>query len=264
MLFLNGTLSPYETSTVTSYTFPDQEQVRDIHVIAEALVCVHVNGAEWVSLACTPVQQKELAVGFLLGEGVIDSLGEVQTLHVSAEGLCVEVWLSHAAQPPTRRVLTSGCGGGVSFSDLQALAPRLDSALRLPAKQVPACLQLLTSSAALHRLTGGVHASGLFKDGQLVSMAEDIGRHNTIDKIRGDCALRGQDVWGGLLVSTGRISSEMLAKAARMGCPLVASRTSATSLAVQLARAWGITLIGYVRGNRMTVYTGSERLIRNA
>jgi FdhD protein len=251
---------PYETSTVTGYTFPGQEQEQDVPVIAEALVCVHVNGAEWVSLACTPIQQKELAVGFLLGEGVIDSLGEVQSLHLSAEGLCVEVWLSHAIQPPTRRVLTSGCGGGVSFSDLQSLATRLESDLRLPAEQVPAFLQVLTSNATLHRLTGGVHASGLFRDGQLVSMAEDVGRHNTIDKVWGDCALRGQDVSGGLLASTGRISIEMLAKAARMGCPVVASRTSATSLAVQLARACGITLVGYVRRNRMTVYTGGERL----
>ncbi len=194
---------------------------------------------------------------------VIDSLEDVQTLHVSAEGLCVEVWLSHAIQLPARRVLTSGCGGGVSFSELQSLAPCLDSDLRLPAEQVPACLQLLMSSATLHHLTGGVHASGLFKDGQLVSMAEDVGRHNTIDKVRGDCALRGQDVGGGVLASTGRVSSEMLAKAAMMGCPVVASRTSATSLAVQLARSWGITLIGYVRRNRMTVYTGGERLIRD-
>jgi len=93
-----------------------------------------------------------------------------------------------------------------------------------------------------------------------MSLAEDVGRHNTLDKVRGDCLLRGVETQGGLLVSTGRISSEMLNKAARMGCPIVVSRTSATSLSVSLARAWNLTLVGYLRRGQMTVYANGWRL----
>jgi FdhD protein len=94
----------------------------------------------------------------------------------------------------------------------------------------------------------------------MVSSGEDVGRHNTLDKVRGDCFLRGIDTLGGILLSTGRISSEMLDKAAKMGCPIVASRTSPTSLAVQLARAWNITLVGYLRRGKMLVYANDWRL----
>jgi FdhD protein len=92
-------------------------------------------------------------------------------------------------------------------------------------------------------------------------VAEDIGRHNTLDRLRGECLRSGLDPHGLILLATGRISSEMIQKAVRMGCPVVASRTSPTSLSVGLAREWNITLCGYVRRNRMNVYAHSERLV---
>ncbi|MDE3091141.1 MAG: formate dehydrogenase accessory sulfurtransferase FdhD, partial [Chloroflexota bacterium] len=92
-------------------------------------------------------------------------------------------------------------------------------------------------------------------------IAEDVGRHNTLDKIRGDCLMRGVATRDGILISTGRISSEMITKAAKMLVPIVVSRTSPTHLAVELARAWNITLIGYARGGQMQVYTGIERIV---
>jgi len=94
----------------------------------------------------------------------------------------------------------------------------------------------------------------------MVSYGEDVGRHNTLDKIRGDCFLRGVDTRGGILLTTGRISSEMLNKAAKMGCPIIASRTSPTSLSVRLAQVWNITLVGYLRRGRMLVYANGWRL----
>jgi FdhD protein len=100
----------------------------------------------------------------------------------------------------------------------------------------------------------------LFQGTTMVSSAEDVGRHNTLDKVRGDCLLRGLDTRGGILLSTGRISSEMLNKAAKMGCPVVASRTSPTSLSVSLARAWNITLVGYLRRGKLLVYANGWRL----
>jgi FdhD protein len=250
----------HETFEVT-YGLPSHQTLKkEIEIIAEALVGLYVNGAEMVTFACTPTMQKELAVGFLLNEGIIESMGEVGAAHLCASGLCVDIWLHHAARAPTRRILTSGCAGGVTFDDLARTMPPLESNVTLPMERLWACLKTLQEAGPLYRRSGGVHASGLFKEGQLVSIAEDIGRHNTLDKIRGDCALRGIETRDGILATTGRVSSEMLNKAARMGCPIVISRTSATSLSVQMARAWNITLVGYVRGNRATVYSGEERV----
>ncbi len=249
-----------EPLPVASYTLSGQWQAHDLEIIAEDHVCLHVNGADLVTFACTPALQKELALGFLFNEGMINSMSEVSDVHLAASGLCVDVWLNHSVPPPARHVLTSGCGGGTTFEDFARTVPTFNSNVCVAPEQALAYMQTLSDHATLYRQTRGVHACGLFKDGQLVSTAEDVGRHNTVDKVCGDCALRGIDTHDSVVVTSGRVSSEMLNKAARMGCPIVVSRTSATTLAVRLARAWNMTLVGYARRTRMIVYSGAERL----
>jgi len=232
----------------------------DGQVIEEALVSIYVNGQELVTIAATPICQDWLAVGFLANEGLIASMDDVRQVQVRPNGVCVDVWLARVIGPPARRILTSGCGGGVTFDDLSKAQLPLDSDVTLSAAQLFDLAGQLQSAAQLYHRARGVHTSALFRDGVMLSSAEDVGRHNTLDKIRGDCLLRGVDTRGGILLSTGRISSEMLNKAARMGCPIVASRTSPTSLSVALARAWNITLVGYLQRNRLSVYTHAWRL----
>ena len=250
-----------EGATPTTYhTFDGNWRPVDGQVIEEALVSLHVNGQELATMAATPIHLDWLAVGFLANEGMIALAKEVRAAHVCPSGLCVDVWLTHAIEPPRKRILTSGCGGGVTFDDLTRTQPPLDVDGSIPATQLEALMDQLYSAAQLYRSTGGVHTSALFLDMTMLSLAEDVGRHNTLDKVRGDCLLRGIETRGGVLLSTGRISSEMLSKAARMGCPVVASRTSATSLSVSLARAWNITLVGYLGRGQMSVYANGWRL----
>jgi FdhD protein len=232
----------------------------DGQVIQEALVSLHVNGQELATIAATPIHLDWLVVGFLANEGLVASAREVRAVHVCPSGLCVDVWLTHEIEPPRRRILTSGCGGGVTFDDLTRTQEPLQDDTRLQVTKLEGYIDELYKASQLHHVTGGVHTSALFHQTTLVSVAEDVGRHNTLDKVRGDCLLRGIETRGGLLVSTGRISSEMLNKAARMGCPIVVSRTSPTSLSVSLARAWNLTLVGYLRRGRMTVYANGWRL----
>jgi FdhD protein len=156
-------------------------------------------------------------------------------------------------------VISRGIGDD-GFDDLTRTQAPIEDDRKLPADKLEACMNQLYNASQLHRLTGGVHTSALFHDMTLVSLAEDVGRHNTLDKVRGDCLLRGIDTRGGLLVSTGRISSEMLNKAARMGCPIVSAVPRPTSLSVSLARAWNLTLVGYLRRGRLTVYANGWRL----
>ena len=132
------------------------------------------------------------------------------------------------------------------------------------AAQIFAMMHELNARATLYRESRGVHTSALFDGENLISLQEDVGRHNTLDKIRGDCLLRKIDPRDNILVVTGRISSEMITKAAKMQVPIVVSRTSPTALALDLARAWNITMIGYARGGTMQVYHGMERVTVDA
>jgi FdhD protein len=118
----------------------------------------------------------------------------------------------------------------------------------------------LQQADSLYARARGVHAAALSDGQRLLASAEDVGRHNTIDKLVGICAQEGIDTRGKMLLLTGRISSEMLLKSVSMGCPIIASRNSPTSLSVKLARELGVTLIGYVRRNAMRIYAHKERL----
>jgi FdhD protein len=209
---------------------------------------------------CTPHDPDELALGFLRSEGIIHNLDEVRLLTISASGTCVDIWLNRSDfELPRRRIITSGCGGGVTFDDLTSRQAPLNTRVTITPKQVFERMRDLYQAGSLYQVTQGIHTSALSDGGRLVLVAEDVGRHNTIDRLWGKAMKQGIPTKGLVLFATGRISSEMLAKAAKMEVPIVASRTSATSMSVSLAQAWNITVIGYVRRNSMRVYTAPQR-----
>ena len=148
-------------------------------------------------------------------------------------------------------------------SVLAGMTPDDQAALldELPAAVTRKLMQELSHAAAVYRRAGGIHTGALAEGEKLLCMAEDVGRHNALDKIAGACLRRGQPMRDRVLLTTGRVSSEMVSKAARMGIPIVISRTSPTSLSIQLAHAWGITLIGYTRRRSFRVYTHAERVV---
>ena len=256
-------------------------------VIGESRWAMFVNGVEVVTFMATPRNLHHLALGFLASENLIAGLDEIASIRVNeaadraywyipalglnetrAMAVCeegvgsIEVRLTRAEfRLPPHRILTSGCGGGVTFDDLSREQTPLDSKRTVRAAQIFSMMRELNAHAALYRECRGVHTSALGDGERLLSIAEDVGRHNTLDKIRGDCMMRGVATRDGILISTGRISSEMMTKAAKMQAPIVISRTSPTHLALQLARTWNITLVGYARGGQMQVYNGVERII---
>lgn len=231
-------------------------------VIAEALITIYVNGIELVTIMATPQEQDLLALGFMKNEGLIASLDEVEVLHVSQAGCCVDVWLNRNFTPPKRVIITSGCGGGVTFDDPSTGIQPLESDLHLEPQLLHQVFRKLQPPNSLYARSRGVHAAGLLdpEKGELLVMVEDVGRHNTIDKLTGCCLKHSIETQGKVLLVTGRTSSEMLRKAAVMGCPITASRTSPTSLSVEMARAWNITLVGYVRAGELRVYSHPERI----
>ncbi len=230
-------------------------------VIEEALVSIYVNGHELATVMCSPLDQEALAVGFLYNEGVIDSLDEVGLVQVNGTGTGVDVFLRQATfEPPRRMILTSGCGGGISLQDLTATHPPLHSKLTIEPQTIFQRWEDMNGVARLYQQVRGVHTSALATEDEILVASEDVGRHNTIDKIAGKALQLQLDTRDRMLVTSGRISSEMLSKARRMGVPIVASRTSPTSITLDLAQAWNICVVGYVRRNSMRVYTHPHRL----
>jgi FdhD protein len=228
------------------------------NVVNEVLVRLHVNGRELTRLMCSPPDLDLLALGFLRSEGIIRGMQDIALLQVSANGSCVDAWLQGRDYlPPAQATITSGCSGGVTFADLSDQTEPLNSEVMISAER----LSSLMFEVSAKRPTRGMHTSGLAVDGSLIVTANDVGRHNTIDKIWGHCLKEELPTGGGVLLSTGRISSEMLTKAARMRTPIVASRTSPTSLALALAAAWNITLVGYVTRDGFNVYTAPHRIV---
>lgn len=233
----------------------------DKGVVTERPLTIQVNGRELATMMSTPVKLDCLVVGFLSFEGIIRDLDEIASLEIHEESGLAEVTLTTPFTPPTRRVFTSGCSGGITFSlALQQYPPVLTDELLRP-EQVYLLMQQLFETCTLYKTTRGVHGAALSDGERLLLAAEDVGRHNALDKIMGEALLRRIPTRGHLLLSTGRISSEMLRKGAHMGTPFIISRTSPTSLAIEGAKQLGITLIGYARGDGFNLYTHPERIL---
>src|SRR5262245_24721145 len=225
-------------------------------VVKEQPLTINVNGERFVTLLCSPMQMEALVVGYLWMEKVIAGRDEIADLEVSAVDGRADVTLTRPVTLPTERILTSGCGGGITFRIDHRLFPRLASRLRVRPDAVSARMKDLLDAAVHYRESRGIHGAALSDGAQLLVVAEDVGRHNAVDKIKGEALFRDIPTDDRILLSTGRVSSEMLLKAARMGVPLVVSRTSPTEMAVALAEQLNVTVCGYVRPDSLNLYAG--------
>ena len=231
----------------------------EIAVAEERPLSVVVNGVELATLLATPIKLDALVLGFLYFERIISGVEDVKSLDVDLEDATADVELAVPLRLPNRRVITTGCTGGVSFHLSLADYPPVRSQARLRPETVFPLVRALYASAELYRRSRGIHAAALAEGERLLITAEDVGRHNALDKIQGEALARGVRTEGRVLLSTGRISSEMLRKGARMLTPFILSRTSPTSLAVESAKRLGITLIGYVHNDSFNVYSHPHR-----
>ncbi|MFN2188600.1 MAG: formate dehydrogenase accessory sulfurtransferase FdhD [Candidatus Promineifilaceae bacterium] len=247
--------------TYTSVS-PGVRQVIEGAVVDEVLACISVNGTELTRYMCSPHQLPQLALGFLFNEGLIDAIDSVQSVHVSKKRTCVDIWLKNQElELPDKPIVTAGCGGGVTFDDLSGKHEPLNSHRSVRATELSLLMRELLVGATRYRQARGIHTAALACDGELILQVEDVGRHNCLDRLAGAALASSTETCDQILLSSGRISSEMINKARRLQTPIVCSRTSPTSLSVALAEAWNITLVAYLRQDRMRVYTYPERVI---
>ena len=234
----------------------------DGELVEEGLACISINGEELATFMCSPRDLEKLALGFLLNEGIITGLADVADLRIAANGTCVDVWLTRGEwSRPRRTIITAGCGGGITFDDLSQMHPPLDATTQATPTQLADLMRQMHLGAELYQRARGIHTAALADNEKLLLQVEDLGRHNCLDKLRGWALLDGIETKGKIVLSSGRISSEMINKARQLGTPIVCSRTSPTSLSVALAEAWNMTIVAYLRQDRMRVYTHPERIL---
>ena len=235
-------------------------------VVREHPLTILVNGTEVATLLCTPEDLESLAVGFLESEGLISDPECVKEVIISNRSRFCAIEYSGdfevSLESFGKRVIRSGCSGEASFylkNDMKGCRP-VASDLTITPEAVLGLMKDFLKLDGLFKTTGGVHSAALAIDGHIALSAEDIGRHNAVDKIFGRCFRQGIDTSQAVMFTTGRISSEILIKCVRRNVPVIVSRSAPTSLSIGLADQMNVTLGGFARGSRMNVYTHGERI----
>ena len=243
-------------------------------VAVEAALEIRLNGEPFSVTMRTPGADRELAAGFLFTEGLVTALADIVGVHLDPSADVVDVVLTAgrsavvAAQRDARRQVTttSSCGmcGRPDLASTRLTAPPIALAGTVDADAIHALPARLAPRQETFAATGGLHAAALCTtDGTIVDTAEDVGRHNAVDKIIGRRLLAGAlPIGDAVLFVSGRTSFEILQKAWLAGIPIVAAVSAPSSLAIELALEAGITLIGFVRGGRFNIYTHAARVAR--
>ena len=235
-------------------------------VIRERPVTLYLNDREIVTLLCAGHHLDELAAGFFYAEGFIVSPDDILGIDIDEEAGKVNLSAKGEASVTERlwqkRTISSGCAkGSLFYFSLDALLSKpVKSDIRITPGQIIDRVEDLNRLSETYRRTHGVHNTALADPDKIILFRDDIGRHNAVDMIVGHVFLHGIPLRDKMLITTGRLTSEMLIKAAKVNIPVVVSRNTATSLAVELAGSLGITLIGHARAGKFTVYNGQERI----
>jgi len=275
---IKGTPTRAWNSTIIRQT-GTEEQLSAIAL--EEPLFIEVNGRQVGVLMRLPGNEKELAAGYCISENIISDIDSILTINYCSSGLPVPGENQHdsinlsnriqiqaqsdsvnyQAQEDFINVIRSGCGA-VQLADEIETVPALSSKFKVKSSILLGLNEAMRKAQDSYKLSGGIHAAALFnKDGKLITLQEDIGRHNAIDKVIGFCLLRRLTLKDHILFTTGRASHEMVTKSIVAEIPVVISVSAVTELAVQIAQKSNVTLIGYLRGNRMNVYTHPWRIL---
>jgi len=239
------------------------------YIAEEKPFYLFVNTTFWATILCSPTDLKELAIGHFLSEGILKSTGEIEEVVIKEPESSCYVKLKPGVNVEKRvmisrlhaRVIHSACGSGSPYQ-FTGKIPKVKSNLVVRAQVIFDSVNQLNFKAEGFRKTGGLHVAAIYKgDGSLVALAEDVGMHNAVDKVIGIAALSKVDFGACLLALSGRMSGDVAFKAAKVGLPIIASLASALSSGIATAEASNLTLVGFVRGKRMNIYTRPERII---
>lgn len=235
-------------------------------IAVEAPVNIYVNDQHVVTLFSLPTQLKELGIGWLLSQAIVKSIDEIISVQVKENNVrisCSGKVETRIKAAETTRIVDSSCGSTIDdflFLIDRMIKPFADSDYGVKAEKILQFVKVLNEESTLFKLTGGTHSAAIFHEEKLVAFAEDIGRHNAVDKVIGAAAEKKVEFSKCVIVSSGRQPANMVLKAARVGIPIVASIAGPVYSGVDIAIKTGVTLICFVRGQRMNVYSYPERV----
>ena len=238
------------------------------YIAEEKPFYLFVNKVFWATILCSPNDLKELAIGHFLSEGILKSIDEIEEIILNKSENTCYVKLDPGIDVKNRvkisrlhtRVIPSACGSGAPYQ-FTGKIPKVKSKIEINAQIIFDSVKQLNFKAEGFRRTGGMHVAAIYNvDGQLVALAEDVGRHNAVDKVIGVAALEKIAFQKCFLALSGRMSGDVAFKAAKVGIPVIASLAAALSSGVAMAKSANLTLAGFVRGNRINLYTSPERI----
>ena len=257
-----------ERFPILRVTEQDTSRIEDA-VVSEYSLTIFLSNQELVTLFCSPTDLKHLAVGFLFSEGLIKGKGDIKEIVVDDQRGVVRAVIEEdkglASELVVKRLVTSGGGRGAFFSGAPDARghSKVKSEIEVSPPTVFALMNQFVQCSELFKATGGVHSAALCDTEGILVFKEDVGRHNAIDKIFGECILRDIPTADRIVLTSGRISSEIVLKVAKRNIPILISKAAPTNVGVKLAADLDITLIGFVRGRRMNVYTHDWRVAAN-
>ena len=252
--------------TLTSITDQGRSEVEGI-VVKELPLKILLNGRELVTTLCSPVNLDYLAVGILVSEGLIESRNEIKKLSVDAESGVVSVETIGNKRVTGKQLfkplVASGGGKGASSYSLSDLKNeiKVDSHITIAAGEVSAMVKDFLHRSSVYQTTHGVHSAALCYNQAILVFHDDIGRHNAIDKVFGECLMKNISLLDRVIITSGRISSEILLKVAKRKIPILISKAAPTDLGVELANSLGVTIIRFMRGKGINVYSHDWRVV---
>ena len=246
-----------ERFPILQITEQDTNRIQDA-VAREFSLTIFLNNQELVTLLCSPTNLEYLVAGFLFSEGLIKGKGDIKEIIVDDQRGMVRA----ETEEGKRRLVTSGGGRGASLYGTPDTGGRMKvtSKIHISPQKVFAMMDEFVQCSELFKATGGVHSAALCDTEGILVFREDIARHNALDKIFGECTLRDIPTHDRIIITSGRTPSDILRKVARGNIPILISKSAPTNLGVKLAADLDITLVGFVRGRRMNVYTHDWRL----
>lgn len=235
-------------------------------IILEYPFTIFIDDEEIITLLCSPKSLEYLAIGFLYSEGFIESYSAIKNIQIDEDKgsayINLNIRKTFNEKLQGKRTITSGCGKGTVFYNVldSFKSKKITNTIDIKSNEIVDLMRSFNKDSELFNSTGGVHACAICNEHGIIYFEEDIGRHNALDKVLGKALVENMDLSDKIILTSGRISSEMLIKAAKRGIPVVVSRSAPTSLAVDMARELNITLVGFVRGEKMNIYSSFPSL----
>lgn len=244
---------------IQKYQNEEVDEVEDL-VVCEYPLTIFLNDQEFITLLCSPKSLKNLSIGFLYSEGIIKSASDIDSINIDEKMGYAYIKIGNvskfAKQLYGKRVITTGCGkGSIFYNALDSLkCKQFKHNLDIDYKKLLDIMKLFNKKSELFLETGGVHSVGLIDGDDILYFEEDIGRHNALDKIIGNCLIDNVNIEDKAIITSGRITSEIVLKCAKLGIGCIISRSAPTNLAIDTGKKLNIEIIGFARGNKLNVY----------